>query len=165
MWLTPTNGTSHVSASALAAETPTSSAPTSPGPTVHATARAPRRFDAGLDDRLGDDRVEQIEVGAAGDLGTTPPYWACRSTWVETTLDSTSSPSTHHRRGGLVAARLDAEDRPRDPEPERHEPRTHRASSTTVRPGRRPRCREAGPVGLAVDVVAHITDGVLVGLA
>ena len=84
------NGTSHVSASALAADTPTSSAPTRPGPIVQATASMPLVGDAGLDDRPGDHRVEQLEVGAAATSGTTPPYCACRSTWVLTTLDSTS---------------------------------------------------------------------------
>ena len=34
-----------------------------------ATASIAPLVDAGLDDRPGDHRVEQVEVGAAGDLG------------------------------------------------------------------------------------------------
>ena len=108
-WLTPTNGTSHASASALAADTPTSSAPISPGPIVHATASMRCVLDAGLDDRPGDHRVEQVEVGAAGDLGHDA---AERRVQVDLRADDARhdvAAAHHERRRRLVAARLDAE--------------------------------------------------------
>ncbi len=63
MWLTPTNGTSHAIANALAADTPTSRAPISPGPTRAGDRVDAFLVDAGLDDRAGDHRVERVEVG------------------------------------------------------------------------------------------------------
>ena len=58
------NGTSHASASALAADTPTSRAPTRPGPVGgrHGVDLAALAVDGavrqpGLDERLGDDRA------------------------------------------------------------------------------------------------------------
>jgi hypothetical protein len=73
--LTPTNGTSHAIANALAADTPTRSAPISPGPIVHATASM----------RSSSTPASTI-VRAITGLSTS----ACRSTWVDTTLDTTS---------------------------------------------------------------------------
>ena len=109
MWLTPTNGTSQVSASAFAADTPTSSAPMSPGPD-----RARHRVDAlaldtRLDDGSRDHRVEQVEVGAAGDLGHDAAELGVQ---VDLGADRAGHDvvAAHHQRcGGLVAAGLDAE--------------------------------------------------------
>jgi hypothetical protein len=87
----------------LAAETPTSSAPMSPGPTVQAIV------DPGLDHRPGDDRVQEVQVGAAGDLRHDA---AVRDVQVDLRADDARhdvAPAHHERRGGLVAARLDAE--------------------------------------------------------
>ncbi len=84
------NGTRHVSARALPADTPTSRAPASPGPTVAATAsiRAssmPASTTARATTGMSRSMWARLAIS-----GTTPPYWACRSTWLETTDDSTS---------------------------------------------------------------------------
>ena len=97
------------SASALAAVTPTSSAPTSPGPTVAATAsmRAssmPASTRAWATTGMSSSTWARLAIS-----GTTPPKWACRSTWLDTTDDSTSRAAHHDGRGRLVARRLDAE--------------------------------------------------------
>ena len=90
MWFTPMNGTPQVIASAFAAETPTNNAPTRPGPIVHATASmrpgsTPASTIARATTGLSRSRWARPAIS-----GTTPPYWAWRSTCVETTLDNTS---------------------------------------------------------------------------
>jgi hypothetical protein len=109
MWFTATNGTSHAIANALAADTPTSSAPIRPGPTVQATASIVRLVDAGLHDRAGHHRVEHVEVGSTGDLGH-------HATEVGVEVDLARDHARHHVgaahhecRRRLVAARLDPE--------------------------------------------------------
>ena len=66
--------------------------------------------DAGLDDRPGDHRVEQVEVGAAGDLRH---HSSERDVQLDLRADDARHDvaSAHHQcRRGLVAARLDAQD-------------------------------------------------------
>ena len=98
-WFTPTYGRSAASASAFAALTPTSSAPASPGPWHAATASSVAELDARLDQRLGDHRRDELDVGAAGDLGHD-----ATEARVEVDL------ARHHRRARRC-------DRPRPPRP------------------------------------------------
>ena len=108
-WLTDTNGTSQVSASAFAAETPTSSAPISPGPVVAATASMRLPLEPRLDERTRRHRDDELVVRPTGDLGH---HAAVPRVQVHL--------GRHHRGhhvgatadaggGGLVARGLDAE--------------------------------------------------------
>ena len=66
-------------------------------------------LDPGLDDRPGDHRVEQVEVGPAGDLRDDA---AERGVQLDLRADDARqdvAAAHHERRGRLVAARLDAE--------------------------------------------------------
>ena len=104
MWLTPTNGTSHVSANAFAADTPTSSAPTKPGPTVHATASIRSGSTPASTIALATTGLSRSRWARLAISGTTPPYWACRSTCVDTTLERTSWPPI--TRAAAVSSQL-----------------------------------------------------------
>jgi hypothetical protein len=107
--LTATNGTSHASANALAADTPISSAPIKPGPYVQATASirwssTPASTIARAITGLSDSRWARLAIS-----GTTPPKSAWISIWLDTTLEITSLPPITSAAAGLVAARLDPE--------------------------------------------------------
>ena len=109
MWLTPTNGTSQAMASALAAEHPDEQCPDQPGPDGAGHGVDAFLVDAGLDDRARDHRVEHVEVGPRRDLRHDTAE-------VGVQVDLRRHHARHHvvaaehqRRGGLVAARLDAQ--------------------------------------------------------
>ena len=68
-WFTPYSGLSSAIASALAAATPTSSAPARPGPAVTAIASTSVERDPGRLAGPLDRRHHRLEVGARGDLG------------------------------------------------------------------------------------------------
>ena len=96
--------------SALAALTPTMSAPASPGPWTAAITSMSRELDAGFDQGLRDDVVDHLDVRAARDFGND-----AAEARVEIGL------ARHHRRahdaavvdhggGRLVARGLDTED-------------------------------------------------------
>ena len=68
-WSTGASGSSRAAASALAAETPTSRAPIRPGPRVTATRLDVVQRDPGRLERVGDHRVDQLQVAARGHLG------------------------------------------------------------------------------------------------
>src|SRR5439155_1659453 len=91
MWLTPTNGTSHTSANALAALTPTKRAPARPGPMVAATASTP----SVTPPSTRASAVTGVRSSTWARLaisGTTPPKRAWRSTWLETTDERMAAP-------------------------------------------------------------------------
>ena len=67
-WSTGASGSRRAAASPLAVATPTSSAPTSPGPCVTATSSTSSSVGAGPGERVVDDGVDQLEVVARGDL-------------------------------------------------------------------------------------------------
>jgi hypothetical protein len=94
-WLTPTKGTSHARASALASLTPTSNEPMRPGPTVAATAvsSGPRSPPARAN-ASATTGVSSSTWARPASSGTTPPNAACRSTWLATTDDSTLPPAS-----------------------------------------------------------------------
>ena len=150
MWLTPTNGLSHASASAFAADTPTSNAPTRPGPTVHATASmrdssTPPSTIARATTGLSASRCARDAIS-----GTIPPKSACRSIWVETTLETTSLPPITN--AAAVSSQLVSI------------PSTRVDSSTATSPGPvtvLPAIRRGGPRTQALDVMAPHHDGIL----
>src|SRR5215213_6159798 len=93
-WLTPYNGLPSATASALAAATPTSSAPARPGPLVTASAST-------SDSRTPASRQARSTVGAIASRcarlatsGTTPPNRACSSTLLAMASASRVSPRT-----------------------------------------------------------------------
>src|SRR5215213_951922 len=92
-WLTPTKGTSHTRASALAALMPTSSEPTRPGPTVQATASTSGPWRPASTRASATTGVSSSTWARLATSGTTPPKRACRSTWLDTTEERTSVPS------------------------------------------------------------------------
>ena len=67
-----------------------------------------RVVDAGLDDRLGDDRHDRLDMGTAGDLGHDTAIALMDLDLLDTTEDMTSVPS-HDGGRRLVTAGLDAE--------------------------------------------------------
>ena len=110
MWFTPMNGTSHASASDLAADTPDQQRSDQPRTDGAGDRVDSRVVDAGLDDRTGDHRIEDVEMGTRRDLGDDPA-----EVGVQVDLGRHHARhhvvATHHQGGrGLVAARLDAED-------------------------------------------------------
>src|SRR5207244_8354897 len=90
--LTPTNGTPHTRASALAALMPTSSEPTNPGPIVAATASRALPSTPDSTSTSATTGVSSCTWARLATSGTTPPKRACRSIWLDTTEDSTSEP-------------------------------------------------------------------------
>src|SRR5579862_5079085 len=93
-WLMPTYGQPVASAIAFAALTPTSNAPARPGPCTAATASispsvVPASSSASPMTSLTSSRCARDAIS-----GTTPPYRACRSTWLDTTDDCTNRPSS-----------------------------------------------------------------------
>src|SRR5438093_10975207 len=93
-WFTPMKGAPVARAMALAPATPTSSAPTSPGPTVTAMPsstenRSPVRAMASW--TSGDSASTCAREASSG---TTPPKRRCMSTWLDTRLTRTSEPSS-----------------------------------------------------------------------
>ena len=110
----------------------------------------PLLVDAGLDDRPGHDRVQQVEVGPARHLGPTPPNTACSSIYEDTTLGGVVT-AAHQRRRRLVAAGLDAE----------HEcVAAHRRRAHGRYRGAHQQPGEALAVLVGLDVVAPHHDGV-----
>ena len=72
-WSTGTSGSPRAQARALAAERPTSSAPTSPGPWVTPTRSHVVEADARVVERGPNDRRDELEVASGGDLGHDAP--------------------------------------------------------------------------------------------
>ena len=119
---------------------PTSSAPTSPGPDVTATAsRSGPATPASSSARATIGVMVSVWARLASS-GTTPPKLACRSTWLATTEERTSSVLVDDRGGRLVARRLD-----RQQDAASRQPRQRRARSRPA--GSRPRAppRALGP--------------------
>ena len=111
-WFTATNGTSHTRASALAALTPDEQRADEAGTDGGGDRVDVVVVDAGLDEGLGDDRGEQLDVGPAGDLGHDAAEAGVQVDLAAT--PPTTAPCVavdHDRRRRLVARRLDAEDR------------------------------------------------------
>src|SRR5262249_8931209 len=93
-WFTPTTGFPSAYASAFAVSTPTSSAPTSPGPHVTASASSSGRVTPASEAarRITGTMVAMCWREATS--GTTPPYAACTSTCEATTSERTLRPSS-----------------------------------------------------------------------
>ena len=68
-WSTGTSGSPRAQASAFAADRPTRSAPISPGPCVTATRSTSSSVAPASLERLADDRRDELEMPARGDLG------------------------------------------------------------------------------------------------
>src|SRR5215472_15243175 len=91
-WFTPTSGVPWAHASALAAEQPTRSEPTRPGPWVTAMpSRSRRPIPASARARRMMGTITSRWRRDANS-GTTPPYGACTSSCEATTLESTLRP-------------------------------------------------------------------------
>src|SRR6266567_339665 len=93
-WFTPMNGTSRANATAFAAASPTSSAPTRPGPTVTATAstspnQIPASVRASVSSGLTFSRWAREAIS-----GTTPPNRSCRWAWLDSRFDRIFRPSS-----------------------------------------------------------------------
>ena len=88
------NGTSKASATAFAAARPTRSAPTSPGPTVTATAStSPNQIPAS--ERASVSKGLMFSRWAReATSGTTPPNRSCRWAWLEMRFERTWRPSS-----------------------------------------------------------------------
>ena len=109
-WLTGASGSRRAHASAFAADSPTRSAPISPGPCVTATRStrsSPTPASPSASRRTG---VTSSRCRRDATSGTTPPYFACSSAWEETTLAQDLAVVRDDRRGRLVAGRLEPED-------------------------------------------------------
>ena len=100
-------------ASALAVISPTISPPTRPGPAVAAIASTSAERDAGIGERRLDDAVERLDMGARGDLRHDAAERRMLLDLAEHDVGQDfGRPLAVQRddgRGGLVAARLDAE--------------------------------------------------------
>ena len=99
-------------AMAFAVERPTSSAPIRPGPRVTPMRSMSRHLGTRLGECLADDRADELEVAARGDLRDDAAVAG-----VEVGLrgdDGGEHPAVPRddRSGGLVARRLDAQDHP-----------------------------------------------------
>ena len=113
-WLTAISGLSVTSAIALAVVRPTMTPPIRPGPAVAAMPSMASEGRAGLGQRLGDEAVERLDMGARGDLRhhAAERRHARRSATARCWTGCCRGPSScalDHRGGGLVAGRLDAE--------------------------------------------------------
>jgi hypothetical protein len=89
-WFTLTRGTPQPRASDLAVAIPTSSAPTSPGPDVTATALRSGPVTPASARACSTMEVIISTWARLASSGTTPPKAACRSIWLATTDDRTS---------------------------------------------------------------------------
>ena len=69
-----------------------------------------RTGDPGLDQRLGDDRGQQVDVGPAGDLGNHPTEPGMDVDLAGHHRRADEVTTDHHRSRGLVTGGLDAED-------------------------------------------------------
>ena len=133
--------------SALAAETPTSSAPTRPGPTVAGNCVDALLLDACFHDRLSDHRVEEFQMGLAGDLRH-------HAAVLRVQVDL----ARHDGRQDVVATITSAAAVCRSSSPCRARPCSHRQrrlSSFGLQ------AAEPPEVGRRIDVVAPHDDGVL----
>ncbi len=93
--------------------TPTIKPPIKPGPAAAATASIAAKSSPASPMRLADRGIEQLDMGAGGDLGhhaaigrmqvELRAHHACKN------LAPPVGPAAHHGGGGLVAARLDPE--------------------------------------------------------
>ncbi len=81
-----------------------------PGPDGAGDGVDPFGLDARLDDRPGDDRVEQVEMGTAGNLGHHTAVLRVQVDLRRHHAGQHVVTAHHQRRGGLVAAGLDAQD-------------------------------------------------------
>ena len=107
-WFTPYSGLPRASAYALAAATPTSSAPASPGPAVTATASISSARDAGRAKRPAKVGTIASRCARLATSGTTPPNRACSST-LEAIASASNSLPADQPDAGLVAGGLEAE--------------------------------------------------------
>ena len=109
-WSTGASGSRRAAASAFAADTPTSSAPISPGP-----ARDRDLLDVGERrarplERVVDDRVEHLEVLARGDLRHHAAVALVQQPLRRDHVGADRAVARDERGAGVVAAGLDAED-------------------------------------------------------
>ena len=92
MWFTPTNGLFIAKDKALAYDTPTSKAPTKPGPYVGVTAS----ISSNLTFACSKANIVTLEIASIWFLeaisGTTPPYFSCIGICVSITFDKISLP-------------------------------------------------------------------------
>ena len=97
-------------ASALAALSPTRSAPASPGPLVTATSLDAVEGLAGLGERFGDRRDDELEVPARGDLGDDAAEARVQLGLGGDDVGEDATVRGHERGRGLVAGGLEPED-------------------------------------------------------
>ena len=105
-----TSGRPRPQAMPLAAASPTSSAPISPGPRVTATRSISSSVDARPVERLAHDRRDQLEVPPRGDLRNDPAEAGVQLGLGGDDVRPDLPRRRDDRRGGLVAGRLQAED-------------------------------------------------------
>src|SRR5437773_674450 len=135
-WLTPTIGVPCAQASALAAEQPTRSEPTSPGPWVTAMpsrSRSPMPASASAL-RMTGTIISRWRREASS--GTTPPYLAWTSSWEATTFESTLRPPSS------TAAAVSSHDV--------SIPSTIMVSSRSIQPSSRHESTQPSPHGFAL---------------
>ncbi len=93
-WLTPYNGLPSANAYALAAATPTSRAPASPGPAVTATASISPASTPAVASARSKVGIIASRCARLATSGTTPPNRACSPTLEATESASSSRPRT-----------------------------------------------------------------------
>ena len=106
-------GSPRASAMALPVVTPTISPPISPGPAVAATPSMLVEAETSFGQRLGDQNIEQLDMGARGDLRHDAAELGVqrklRAHHIGEDDALAACLAPHQGGGGLVAARLDAE--------------------------------------------------------
>ena len=108
-WLTPTSGLPSANASAFAVSTPTSSAPTRPGPAVTAIASRSRNCTPASAIARSDDRHDGRDVLARGDLGHDAAVVRVHRDLRRDDVGAHATAVLDDRGGRLVARRLDAQ--------------------------------------------------------
>src|SRR5512141_646854 len=93
-WFTPISGAPVANAIAFAPARPTTSAPTSPGPIVTATASMSAKRHPACSSASSRSGFSASTWARLASSGTTPPKRACRSTWLEMTFESATRSST-----------------------------------------------------------------------
>ena len=104
------SGSRRTAASALAEDTPTSSAPISPGPWVTATRVEVPGPHAGALQGVGGHGVHELEMAPRGQLGHHAAVALVQQALRRDRVGEHVSVAGHHGGAGVVAARLDRED-------------------------------------------------------
>src|SRR5919201_6524674 len=93
-WLTPISGAPVARETALAAASPTKSAPISPGPDVTATPSRSSNLIPAWNKASSSSGFRTSTCARDASSGTTPPYLRCTSTWLETRFERIERPSS-----------------------------------------------------------------------